>query len=158
MPAKSFGCKSDDMVYLKQVLPGLLKRTKTQTIRPLFERTEIRGEGKVPTKIIPKPNLKVGDITTFYWKMRSSPKDSQFCSVCGTVLSQRHLDSKDKKCFAYGRKYRPFPKLLGKVEITEVFEIELWKAGMRIQKLDELDRDAIERFINAYRGLDHHAG
>lgn len=118
-----------------EVLPALLDKTKTQTIRPQW-KTICIAKGKhgkedikkddivlqhkkcVPYDMQTLPRLKVGDKVKLYWKMRS--KDKLFCSVCGKGipmgLAQRHMI----KCKSHG-----FPKLLGEVEITEVFEIEM---------------------------------
>lgn len=96
MPAISFSAV--------EILPALLNRTKKQTIRP------------------GKPRMKVGDIVTLYWKQRTSPKGARFCKVCGTQLKNQAF-----QCFCNKNAYdASFPKILGKVKITEVFEIEMW--------------------------------
>lgn len=132
MPAMSFSCKPDDKIYLEQVLPALLNRTKTQTIRPLFRdvmriadlcpgTAEQMLGSKYPNRF-KKPRFKVGDLVKNYWKQRTSPKGSWFCIECGD-----HKLSSENFCGNCDDFVKVFPKLLGEVEITEVFKIEMGK-------------------------------
>lgn len=103
MPALSFSAV--------EILPSLLDRSKTQTIRPS------------------SPRLKVGDTTTLYWKQRGKYKI--FCSKCGhggQVSDKTQMVSTivGMMCQHCGYYNNFFHKKLGKVKITEVFEIEMW--------------------------------
>jgi len=104
-----------------EILPELLKGWesnwkygKAQTIRPCFK----------------EPRLKVGDIVSIYWNQRS-PKGSLFCSNCGKLYPFSN------NCL----RYKPFPKYLGKVKITEVFIIHIEKD----------DSEFYVRFFTRYR-------
>jgi hypothetical protein len=135
MPALSFSAV--------EILPSLLDRIKTQTIRPLCRLIHkhegwncVRGG---------KPRLKVGDTCKIYWKQRTSPKWSRFCRKCGMILWSEteeefilYENGKPRDRFEQGTQMIPrmcptceyesgqgFPKLIGEVEITEVFEIEM---------------------------------
>jgi len=113
MPALSFGAI--------EILPALLSKTKVQTIRPLFC---IGGcEGKHHSGRMHLPRLKVGDKVKLYWKMRSKVK--YFCLSCGNAVEGGVCicgTSATAKCSKHGIN-GAFHKLLGEVEITEVFEI-----------------------------------
>lgn len=122
MPALSFSAM--------EILPALLSHKKTQTMRPLFKKVKIPigcEKGK-PIKfrdgfVYRKPRLKVGDIVTLYWKQRS--KGLRFCSKCGEATIYKGEREPGLKCLGA----KEFPKLLGKVKITEVFEIEMVRTG-----------------------------
>ena len=112
MPALSFSAT--------EILQGLLNHKKDQTIRPLqIVRHEHIAKGDKPhqlltlTPIYKEPRLKVGDIVTLYWKQRSGYIN--FCIKCGMPVN---------KCKTFPD-YISHPKLLGKVKVTEVFEIEM---------------------------------
>lgn len=138
MPAISFSAI--------EILPALLDKTKTQTIRPLniddtkpigkIREAKVNDEGiEVTATYNPsykKPYLKVGDIVTLYWKMRSKAK--WFCKWCGNPADDTELKLMNgSKIIATGTHCIScrlsgniaFPKLLGKVRIIEVFEIEM---------------------------------
>ena len=118
-----------------EILPELLKffdtegkEGKNQTIRPLkFVMGSSEGKERFQD-----PRLKVGDEATIYWKQRTSPKDSWFCRRCGALKYSGKLMygmvviEKTKPECDCGVRY-DFPKKLGKVKITEVFEIEMHK-------------------------------
>lgn len=115
MPALSFSAV--------EIFPALLSHKKTQTIRPLWRKItpkehplgkSMLGDYQIWTI---KPRLKVGDIVTLYWKQRSKYK--WFCRICGKGTPECILTN---CCDA-----DIFPKLPGKVKITEVFEIEMGK-------------------------------
>lgn len=120
-----------------EVLQALLDKSKTQTIRA-----------------DKKPRHKVGDIVPLFWKQRS--KYELFCAECGDGLftkdeikrevSKSENIKKHAKCFRLAdinfdkreideTSPMRFPKTLGEVEITEVFEIEMEKRGLKNPKI-----------------------
>jgi hypothetical protein len=145
-----------------EILPALLNHDKTQTIRPAW-KTMKSGKGNIwvelgqhPTEkdvigislgksidIPTKSRFEVGDICQIMWKQRTSPKDSWFCKICG-----KRVGRKDSVCELHGVVGLgdwSFPKILGKVKITEVFQIEMWKgndvplvSGYRLKDSEEL--------------------
>ena len=137
MPALSFSAM--------EILQALLNHRKNQTIRLLTKETEqVKIIGKKPIRIEPfnanyrQPRLKVGDIVTLYWKQRSPFQ--RFCAKCGLgmalsqslnsdVLRWRHchcgMKREDGINTQTESEIKTFPKLLGKVKVTEVFEIEM---------------------------------
>lgn len=132
-PALSFSAR--------EILPALLKGMKTnwkegknQTIRPLWKTAPQMIETSIYPKEfkwdIKKPRLKVGDLCKLYWKQRSSPKGSRFCSKCGhELVSDSYMGGIYRVCPNECYDYNSFPKLMGTVRITEVFEIEMEKRG-----------------------------
>ncbi len=133
-----------------EILPALLDKSKTQTIRPAWEKGTIKNldTGKMMGGFV-KPKLarfKVGEKEQVMWKQRTSPKDSWFCKTCGELLTRQEEMVGD----IYGHKgdypscsfsvtkvlldsigdnwKRPdctfFPKILGIVESTDIFKIE----------------------------------
>lgn len=119
MPALSFS--------VVEILPALLDKTKTQTIRPLWKKGETTDYGE-KTYIAFAPRLKVGDIVTLYWKQRSSPKGSFFCSKCGTRLRTDKFSEAVKDMYHCEGSF-PFEKIIGKGKLTEVFEIKMWSGN-----------------------------
>lgn len=134
-----------------EVLPALLDRIKTQTIRPAWNINksvwdeELKDYVSLPCRPFKEPRFKVGEQVQIMWKQRGSPKGSWFCRECGIKAYEAsecgfscHSVS---VCPKHGRltsSYynRPedapgfvvkniFPKILGTVRITEVFEIEM---------------------------------
>jgi len=105
-----------------EILPALLKgmetnwkKGKNQTIRKAWEDIKL----KVPIPLPPSklmedkpPKFKSGEIIQIMWHQRSSPKGSWFCKDDGV-------------CYEGLPKEKAFPKILGKVKITEVFDIIL---------------------------------
>ena len=115
MPALSFS----DVKFVRDILKG----RKTQTIRPLGIET-----GWTTSQIYKKPYLKKGDVVKFYFKQRSTPKDSWFCLKCGT----QSFDGRgighycpNEKCDVLDGPEQ-FPKHFATVKITEVFEIDMY--------------------------------
>jgi hypothetical protein len=126
-----------------EILPALLSHEKTQTIRPDFFVCKMCGvvEGQCPHRQ-KLSYYKVGDVIQLLWKQRTSPKDSWFCSKCGQQITgytnrtlqdppinswvgETHfIDRIMKPC---GCTSTQFPKIIGKVKITEVFQIEMWE-------------------------------
>jgi transposase-like protein len=118
-----------------EVLHALLDKTKVQTIRPAFYTNAFKCNNCSA--------YKVGDIVKLYWKMRSKAK--WFCRDCGSQISLGRLESLNEiektkdtykfkivsyfKCLGCQKIIETekdvFPKLLGTVKITEVFEIEM---------------------------------
>lgn len=87
----------------------------------------------------------MGEKVQIMWKQRTSPIGSMFCQVCGekVILEGRVIDSiiKDGEAEISGDFYtkhltetncanidadKIFNKILGVVEITDVFKIEMW--------------------------------
>jgi hypothetical protein len=125
-----------------EILPSLLNKTKTQTIRlawkgcnkPTHPGRSLFGmdgwgrcpkHGKVegsysrcPFVDNKEPRFKPGEIVRIEWKSRNSPKGSWFWKHDGSF-------------FTRSEKQKPidflFPKILGTVKITEVFKIEMNK-------------------------------
>ena len=125
-----------------EVLPALLSKMKTQTIRKGWENISIshkgvKAFGGIIGKTVEKPaRFKVGEKIKLMWNQRS--KYNWFCKGCGkgfaegimlTVtlknLAYEHAEKNPKKCFT-GR-YLFFPKVLGVVEMLAVFQIEMRK-------------------------------
>lgn len=109
-----------------EILPGLLNRTKTQTIRLLFG----------------KPRFYVGRKIKLYWKQRSKAKwfnaqtgeeISDINKPVGKtfrILEMKHNFDGTSEALVTDDTII-FQKLLGEAEITEVFEILLDKNGAR---------------------------
>jgi len=126
-----------------------------------------------------KPRLKAGDIVTLYWRQRSSPKGSWFCKKCGEPVKKMipaiyfcenkigiitHNTKPSYSCVFESVKssFIPtFPKLLGKVKITEVFEIimsemdnhfQIWGDNIpHLTKYDIADEIAI---LDGFKGTE----
>lgn len=96
-----------------EILPALLDRTKTQTIR-----------------VNRMARFKVGDKVRLYWKQRSSFK--YFCRTCGEsvpIQDEKFYETLDVNIVPppHCKESRGvFHKLLGEVEITDVFEIKMY--------------------------------
>lgn len=137
-----------------QILPELLRffRTqgnegKCQTIRPAWsEWIETIAGNRVVMYGRKPPAYKEGDVCKVYWKQRTSPKGSWFCSDCGNAvkLDQGQDGYKTPERMTYvicdycdrcrGANWDVveksgiiFPKLMGEVRITEVIKIEMRK-------------------------------
>jgi len=152
MKCLSFGCSPTDEIYIKQILPALLKgvRTnwkegKTQTIRSAqndtfkcfwcnkivkWENAESHTDKhhhqlRVRTydKKEKQPRFKVGEEARLYWKQRSQYKE--FCSKCGK--QQRDDIIVDRSFGSQCCKEFTFNKILGEVKMTEVFKIIMYK-------------------------------
>ncbi len=135
---------------IKEILSSLLDKSKTQTIRPawkdklkcfwcddIVKDLVIHVKKKHPNLIarsydlLGKPlRFKVGDKVKLYWKQRS--KYTQFCKKCGS--HKLRIIAPAIECFLcldckYEMEY-PIIKVLGTVEITEVFKIEVNKTRL----------------------------
>jgi len=137
-----------------EILPALLNKTKTQTIRPLWnQKSEIKYIKSTETAHVfdfdyKQPHFKVGDKVKLIWKQRSKYK--WFCKKCGGEINYpQHkeefgavYEKKSKNAYIYHKGFEKgeckfenvevsfiptFPKLLGTGTITEVFEIEMNK-------------------------------
>ena len=133
-----------------KILKALLDKSKTQTIRRAYKtQEEILKKGKLKEGyLIPEddryesiadfdkgvmyhyikkpPRFKVGDKVKLYWKQRSKYK--WFRKKTG-----EHIHD-----FADIDRRKHFEKILGEAEITEVFEITMWK-----QERTEFFKDCI---------------
>jgi len=110
-----------------EILPALLDKSKTQTIRPAF-KYKVPSLG-IKRKIrFEKPaRFKIGEKVKLMWNQRSKYK--MFCKHCGKgipILEGNVLDN----CFCdYPHKDYPldtFHKFLGTAKITEFFKIEMY--------------------------------
>ncbi len=135
MKVLSFTCRPDDEIYLKQVLPALLNKTKTQTVRPGWNDKIITAVEREVDKAlkgtsfyrcgdighVKPPRFKAGETVRLEWKSRTSPKDSSFCSVCGKELGR------ESKVYGLCKHFSDalFPKILGYGKITSVYRIEM---------------------------------
>jgi len=128
-----------------EILPALLSKKKTQTIRPAwkdvgYERVSASGNCEIQTikrKMPRPPRYEVGEKVRLYWKQRSQYK--MFCSKCGVGTIEW------KRC-SNGHKEIMFPKILEEAEITEVFEVEMIKGHKYL--LHKVDKGITEREIN----------
>lgn len=119
MKAMSFGAV--------EILPALLSHEKVQTIRPISKKpmkVPLVGNPDNVFQLEMPPRFKVGDEVQIMWKMRTSPKYSRFCRMCGEQIVP------PKKVHPLSHEIMTFPKILGIVKITEVFQIEIGR-GIR---------------------------
>lgn len=146
MKILNFSCSPANKIYLEQVLPALLGKSKVQTIRPAWitgvsrytasgtKGKEIKEELDIKT-IEKPPRFKVADEVRILWNQRS--KYTFFCSKCGIGNTGRiFLEEGCPKC---GNEKAPFDKHLGNVEITEVFKIEMGRGVAPLLKGNILD-------------------
>lgn len=122
-----FGCKRDDKIYQEQVLPGLLNKTKTTTIRPMWKTVLHPDKG---WREIPKhTKYKVGDICKAIWNCRS--KYRWFCKGCGYrgTPAVTFPETPAEQRYSYCCNKGGFHKQLGKVRIIEVIPIEMLHVG-----------------------------
>ena len=113
-----------------EILPALLNKAKTQTIRRAFMiNREGYGKAEKLTDLEKPPRFKVGDIVQIMWNQRS--KYEWFCKGCGKGIDYLELKGGEKlfQCPHCPHHYYPqqFNKHLGNVKITEVFKIEICK-------------------------------
>lgn len=126
-----------------EILPSLLNKSKTQTIRPLWK--EPPKPPKAPNKeiekqmnnvykplkrttglLLKKPRFKVGDKAKLIWKQRSKYK--WFCPECkgnGTLTEKEMINHITSYHGITKNTPLYFNKILGIAKITEVFEIEM---------------------------------
>lgn len=120
---------------VKEILPSLLDKTKTQTIR----KQEVAMTYKTKTTYEPA-KYKVGEEVKILWNQGSKYKC--FCSECGKGRKKQDCICKEKGC----KQLVGFNKLLGTAKITEVFKVEMHKY------LDG-DRNTIKYFtLRPYHG------
>jgi len=122
-----------------EILPALLDKRKTQTIRPAWYEIEDKNvlkkislEKQFPTldrieQLKEKqPRFKVGEKVRLVWKQRSQHR--WFCNNCGDSLSRGYyLPEEIKCCFKCGNyeDFNAIPKTLGTGTISEVFKIRM---------------------------------
>ena len=158
---------------VKEILPSLLNKTKQQTIRPAwndipmdiivsdkveglsfmtkdqiqkFKVEDIISKQTHIWQISKPPRFKVGEKVKLYWNQIS--KHTTFCTFCGkgcTKVSDIVSDHYD--CVRENAK--TFDKLLGTVEITEVFKIEMCKSGTL--SLATENNDALQSTLKLFR-------
>ncbi len=98
-----------------EILPALLDKSKTQTIRPAWSRFTNTDKQR-------KPYHKVGDEVRLMWKQRS--KYRYFCSKCGIGCdNDTQQVTKNCECITIG----VIDKTQRNVIITEVLEIEMFR-------------------------------
>lgn len=118
-----------------EILPALLSRMKTQTIRPARRIIKIPKMGITHLKGIPiemekktilkAPKYEVGDKVQMMWHQRTSPKGTTFCQRCGLSLNPRR-QCECKPIDKLGLNIYPmFSKVLGTATITEVVKLKL---------------------------------
>ena len=136
-----------------EILPALLDRSKTQTLRPAWKDLINIGDkkGDEPTllgQLYPekmpygekKPRFKVGEKVKFMWKCRSPYK--YFSPDDGRGV----LKLKDGATWVYEPMIKVsnlFEKTLGTGTITEVFEIEM---GIKKGEVKYSDRTEIREY------------
>lgn len=144
MKTLSFGCDPTDKIYMEQVLPALLNKTKVQTIRPAWriirienKRDELNFEYKKIYYAEKEPRFKIGEGVKFYWKQRS--RYNWFCS-CGN--SKNGLMN---SCLqARNRNHIIFDKVLGTGIVTELFKVEMTRTYID-KKTEYLSYDNFEK-------------
>jgi len=163
-----------------EILPSLLNKTKTSTIRPAWKECDYcipkrKTLEKYPEvgfdeceycldKIIIKkpPRYKVGDKVSLYWNQRS--KYEWFWIENGTEVNKIFTDTTQPLTHT-GFTSKIFNKLLGTAEITEVFKIEINKTtefykdsffirGPDIDKEDLAKRDGFSSAEKFFRFFD----
>ena len=115
-----------------EILPALLSKQKTQTIRPAWKKIKVTPDSKIISHeisgkimhdmLFPEkpPRFKVGEQVKLLWKQRS--KYGWFNKKTGE--GEHTLDV----IFPQGKPLNCFEKILGTVKITEVFKIEMSKS------------------------------
>jgi len=120
-----------------EVLPALLDRSKTQTIRPAWHDRLAYGEDY---EAVAKPaRFKAGEKIKLMWKARGTPKNAMFCSGCGKMADKQERDVNEAVgwtgfvntispcgCCGHFKTTYLFPKILGIVVVTEVFQVRMW--------------------------------
>lgn len=115
-----------------EILPALLNRTKTQTIRPAWhEIPDMFGRKREHWKLTEEKTARfsVGDPVKFYWKQRS--RFSWFCKKCGESNISHSVNGDFGRCHSckiQGTQSEIiFDKVLGTGKITDVFKIAIMK-------------------------------
>ena len=98
-----------------EILPALLSKKKTQTIRPAWLQGAYIKDYKEELKPT-LPRFKKGEEVKLYWKQRSTY--THFCKFCGRGVKPFQICEKCQEGML-------FNKILGLAEITEVFEVEM---------------------------------
>lgn len=122
MPCLSFSCK--------EILQALLNHKKTQTIRlfPIEIAKSRNTKEFLKAEWFKKPRLRVGQVVSLYWKQRSRKR--LFCNKCGEGGNDF---GGEIVCKHECKEFKLFPKLIGKVKLTEVFQIEMWKSRLPME-------------------------
>ncbi|MFC1712708.1 hypothetical protein ACFL6S_03505 [Candidatus Poribacteria bacterium] len=136
-----------------EILPALLDKSKTQTIRPAWKNIPdpdvkdaanyvLKGQqlftGAKTFYILRKPRFSVGEEVKLVWKQRSRYKWFHWSGDTKESCNAGFMTRKEALAWTHNKKGLPpvnsqgesndclvFPKLLGYGEITEVFEIEM---------------------------------
>ena len=133
-----------------EILPALLDRSKTQTLRPAWKEdaylrcNDISKEIN-PNKYFKEPRFKVGEKVKFMWKCRS--KYQWFCKNCGDS-DCFNMTPEIPFAYAFGcpnckGEHKLFHKIIGTGTITEVFEIEM---GIKKGEVKYSDRTEIREY------------
>lgn len=112
-----------------EILPSLLDKTKTQTIRPAWRKLTPKEKTFLRNPSIRKtPRFKVGEKVRLYWKQGATPKDSWFCKNCGKIVElYEGLWYHEVPCIKAIKEQEAFPKILGEGVILSIKEIEMVK-------------------------------
>ena len=107
-----------------EILPGLLNKSKDQTIRPLFDVQKAKVKGSV----IKEKELRFskGEPVRIFWKQRTRFK--HFCKGCGAGIhgSPHLIKNLHYEC---GDEF--FDKIMGGGTITEAFKVYMSKDRIR---------------------------
>lgn len=111
----NFGCRVEDKIYLSQILPSLINKSKKATIRQLKN-----GEG---------PRYHIGDIVKFAWKPATTK--IWFCAKCGCPVKSliREKDKMIGRCPFHGNIDTVFHRDLGRGLIQKVLTFTIEKKG-----------------------------
>ncbi len=123
-----------------EILPSLLDKSKTQTIRPAWKKIKLDYAPHEAIESKP-PTHKVGDKVKLLWNQRSKYK--AFCKKCGEGM----YNTGD--CLVCSHSHS-FNKILGTIEITEVFKIEIGKDSVPM-----MGNGFIHRFQEFEKHLDY---
>lgn len=105
-----------------EILPALLDKSKTQTIRRAYEMSDdgklfsYKVKQPIPVLVEKPARFKVGDKATLMWNQRSK-----------SLWFYKHDGSPAITSTAIKYPSDVFPKVLGEVEITDVFKITMIK-------------------------------
>ena len=130
-----------------EILPALLSKAKTQTIRPikLYSGLQMAKDMNKYTNQEKPARFKVGDKVRLMWNQRSKYK--KFCSICGQpkpieentiadIFLNQHgycdLCIDTNNLLFKKQKQITFNKLLGIGTITQVFKIEMMKKDKKL--------------------------
>jgi hypothetical protein len=154
-----------------EILPALLGRSKTQTIRPAWKVKDLGEDKDMPFGIrlegtYEKPaRFKVGEKIQIAWKSRGTPKGQIFCwhhgnpfksvigsgqdlgiaKPCGCIMSSMLMKAILDKSANGLYQGLTFPKVLGTAEIVEVFKIKLGKTEGELPWYSNYDSALLEQ-------------